>query len=193
MTDLSPIVRSVDALRKTQDRVILVLDGMAAAGKTTAAGLLAARWAAPVIHMDDFFLPPALRTEERLSAPGGNVHHERFRDEVLPFLRTDRPFSYQSFDCGRMDFCSTRTVPAAPVLLVEGAYAMHPLLGRYWDAAAFFSIDPETQRARILRRNGEEGWKAFAGRWIPMENAYHAAFGIPARADILIETETELP
>ena len=42
--------------------------------------------------MDDFFLPPALRTPERRSEPGGNVHYERFLTEVLPNLRSEDLF-----------------------------------------------------------------------------------------------------
>ena len=56
----------------------LAIDGRAAAGKSTAAALLAAALGAGVVHMDDFFLPAALRTPQRLSEPGGNVHYERF-------------------------------------------------------------------------------------------------------------------
>lgn len=188
MTDLSPILTSVEGLLNKKLRVVLALDGMAAAGKTTAANVLAARWNAPVVHMDDFFLPSDLRTPERLAEPGGNIHYERFREEVIPGLQTGDAFSYGVFDCSVMAFGGTRAIPAAPVVIVEGAYALHPVLEKYWDISVFFSIDPETQEARIRRRNGDEAWNTFQTRWIPMENAYHAAFDLPARADIGIHT-----
>lgn len=191
MTDLSPILTSVEGLLNKKLRVVLALDGMAAAGKTTAANVLAARWNAPVVHMDDFFLPPDLRTPKRLAEPGGNIHHERFREEVIPGLQTGDAFYYGVFDCSVMDFGGTRAIPAAPVVIVEGAYALHPVLEKYWDISVFFSIDPETQEARIRRRNGDEAWNTFQTRWIPMENAYHAAFDLPARADIRINTDSE--
>ena len=110
---------------------IIAMDGRAASGKSTKAELLSAVLEAPVIHMDDFFLPPALRTEERLAQPGGNVHYERFAKEVLPGLCTGNGFAYRVFDCSRMDFHGLREIPAAPIRIVEGSYALHPELGDY--------------------------------------------------------------
>ena len=37
-------------------------------------------------------------------------------------------------------------------------------------------IDPQLQRKRILRRNGEAMLQMFENRWIPMENAYRTAW-----------------
>lgn len=187
---LEPIIRLTENRIQETGRAILVLDGMAAAGKTTAAEYLAARWNAPVVHMDDFFLPPDLRTTERLSVPGGNVHYERFREEVLPGLQAGDRFSYRVFDCSVMDYGKRRVIPAAPIVIVEGAYSMHPVFEKYWDLSAFFSIHPEAQKCRIIHRSGEEAWKAFRTRWIPLENAYHAAFRTQTQADILITAET---
>lgn len=81
---------------------IIAIDGRCAAGKTTLAARLAKELGGDVIHMDDFFLPPALRTQERRSEPGGNVHYERFLTEVMPKLASGQAFSYQRFDCSRM-------------------------------------------------------------------------------------------
>lgn len=165
---------------------VIAIDGRSASGKTTKAALLSAMLDAPVIHMDDFFLPPALRTEERLAQPGGNVHHERFTQEVLPGLRSGEAFVYRVFDCSRMDYHGLREIPAAPLRIVEGSYAHHPALGDYADLRVFTSVDEAEQMARILRRNGEEMAELFRTRWIPMEEAYFAHFGIREKADILL-------
>lgn len=186
MEYLLPIIEQAETIVHQAGRCILVLDGMAAAGKTTAAEHLSARWNAPVVHMDDFFLPPELRAEERLAQHGGNVHYERFSEEVLPALKTGAPFSYRVFDCSVMDFAGTRDISAAPMVIVEGAYSMHPVFEKYWDLAVFFTVDPEEQKRRIIARGGEEVWPMFRNRWIPMENAYHAAFDIPCRANIVL-------
>lgn len=186
MEYLLPLITSAENILRQKSRCVLAMDGMAAAGKTTAAEYLAARWNAPVVHMDDFFLPLELRTEERLSQPGGNVHYERFAADILPALASGNPFSYQIFDCSVMDYGKTRPIPAAPIVIVEGAYAMHPVFGKYWDVSAFFTIDPEAQRRRIVARGGEEVWPIFRDRWIPMENAYHTAFDTQSRADVVI-------
>jgi len=65
-----------DAVRKllaSQERVIVAIDGRCGSGKTTLAALIAKEFDCSVFHMDDFFLPPGLRTPERLGEPGGNV------------------------------------------------------------------------------------------------------------------------
>ena len=71
---------------------IIAIDGRCAAGKTTLAARLAKELGGDVIHMDDFFLPPALRTQERRSEPGGNVHYERFLRKSYRSLHRDKHF-----------------------------------------------------------------------------------------------------
>ncbi len=187
MTDrLTPIQAALEARKAAGKRTVLAIDGMAAAGKSTAAEALSRHWNAPVVHMDDFFLPSELRTTERLAEPGGNVHYERFAAEVLPHLAAGEAFSYRAFRCSTMTFDDIKMITAAPLVIVEGAYAMHPIFGDYADLTVFFSIGTEEQQHRILARDGEDGWEAFHTRWIPMENAYHAAFHTRERADILL-------
>ncbi len=185
LTLLRPVIDAVEDLLQSQARVLLVMDGMSCAGKTTATQALSRRWNAPVVHMDDFYLPRDLRVPERLAEPGGNVHYERFLEEVLPHLAAGEAFSYRVFDCGTMEYGGLAHIPAAAVTIVEGAYAMHPVFGDYGDITVFFSIDPETQMQRVSRREpGKED--DYESRWIPMENAYHAAFRTRERADIVL-------
>ncbi|MBQ5973749.1 MAG: uridine kinase, partial [Oscillospiraceae bacterium] len=164
---------------------VAALDGDAASGKSTAAELLGQLFGAPVIHTDDFYLPPELRTEARLAEPGGNFHRERFAAEVLPNLKTGRAFSY-----GAYDFHARATrraeIPASELVFVEGAYCLHPALGDYADLRVFSPAAPDEQRRRILARNGEAGLAAFDARWIPMEKRYQAAFGVRARCDLTL-------
>ena len=165
---------------------VVAIDGRAASGKSTRALLLGAVLEAPVVHMDDFFLPPALRTEERLAQPGGNVHYERFAEEVIPHLHSGEAFAYRVFDCSQMDFGGTKEIPAAPVRIVEGSYAHHPALGDYADLKVFSTVEEGEQMARILRRNGERMAEMFRSRWIPMEERYFDHFAIREKAHICL-------
>ena len=58
--------------------IILAIDGGSASGKTTLSDSLANIYDCTVFHMDDFFLCPEQRTQERYAEPGGNVDRERF-------------------------------------------------------------------------------------------------------------------
>ena len=140
---------------------IIAIDGRCAAGKTTLAAWLAERLDGDVIHMDDFFLPIELRTVERREEPGGNVHYERFRAEVLRGLKERVPFSYQRFDCSRMELGRLIPVKNKGIVIVEGAYSCHPVLGDYMDRKVFMDIDRKLQEERILLRNGKDRLQDF--------------------------------
>ena len=180
------ILPILDRLAANAGIHVVAIDGRAASGKTTKASLLHAVLDAPVILMDDFFLPHALRTPERLAKPGGNVHYERFAQEVLPGLTSGEGFTFRVFDCCRMDFHGLREIPAAPIRIVEGSYAHHPELGDYAGLRVFSTVDEAELMARILRRNGEKMAEMFRTRWIPMEEKYFSHFGIRDKADIIL-------
>lgn len=191
---LAALLSLLSGIEEKQGLFVLAIDGMCGAGKTTLAELLSARCGAPVIHADDFFLPPELRSAERLSEPGGNIHYERFLAEIVtPLCRekegTDmraegkaeetEPFlSYRRFSCAEMDYLPAPVrIPRAKLVLVEGSYCMRPEFRAAYDASVFLRCTEETQRVRILRRNGAERLSDFETRWIPMENRYFAACG----------------
>ena len=70
----------LDILRKAAEkekRLFITLDGPCASGKTTLARALAQELNAFVVHTDDFVVPHAQKTPERLAIPGGNCDAER--------------------------------------------------------------------------------------------------------------------
>lgn len=167
--------------------LVIAMDGNSAAGKTTLAHSLAQQLHCDVIHMDDFFLPPALRTPQRLAEPGGNVHYERFLTEVLLPLRRGEPISYGVFDCGVMEVTHRRALTPGAVTIVEGAYSLHPSLAAYYDLKIFLRTTPDAQAERILRRNGAERQAVFLSKWIPLEQRYFDAFHIPDQCDLVLD------
>ena len=166
--------------------LFLAIDGPAASGKTTLGTALAREYPAALVHMDDFFLPPALRTPERLDTPGGNVHWERFRAQVLEPLARGETAEYGVFDCGVMAVTRTARVEPAPVILVEGSYSLHPRLRAFYGLKVFLTLDSAEQLERIRRRSGEELLEKFRTRWIPLEERYVAACGVKACADVVV-------
>lgn len=182
---LFPLLQRLAALPEKPVSV-LAMDGRTASGKSTMAAQLAVVLQAGVAHMDDFFLPQSLRTTARLSVPGGNVHYERFIQEILPYLRKANAFSYRKFDCGSMDFAGQREVPVGRWRIVEGSYSMHPKFGRYWDTAVFSTVNPQEQLERICRRNGAQAAALFETHWIPLEEAYFADCRTAERADLTL-------
>lgn len=168
------------------DGGVIVIDGPCASGKSTMATQLSEILGGSVVRIDDFFLPPALRTKERLAEAGGNVHYERFKEEVLSGLASGESFEYTRFDCSIMDYGNSVLVPAAKWRIVEGSYSHHPYFGEYGDIRVFSMIDADEQMSRILVRNGEKMAKRFESMWIPMENRYFKEYNISKRASLIV-------
>ncbi|MDK2867707.1 MAG: hypothetical protein PWP51_2630 [Clostridiales bacterium] len=183
---LMPLLEKLNALPEKREARIIAIDGRSASGKSTMADHLANVLNAGVIHMDDFFLPAELRTAERLSEPGGNVHYERFQKEVLMNIQSPQAFDYQTFDCSVMKPGVQRIVKTSKWRIVEGAYSHHPIFGDYCDIRVFSDVTPDEQLRRIEKRNGSEWAKVFADKWIPMEEQYFKHFGLPSERDLLL-------
>jgi len=166
--------------------IVIAIDGRAAAGKSTLAANMKATMGAQIIHMDDFFLPQELRTPERLAQHGGNIHYERFAEEILPNLLIGKAFEYRIFDCSKMDYAGVRQVAAADIIVVEGSYSHHPNFGKYMDIAVFANVCKDEQIRRIEKRNGTKMAAMFAAKWIPMEENYFNEFSIQENADVVV-------
>ena len=183
---LLPLFSAIEEKLLTGTSFTVAIDGMAAAGKSTLGTLLQKRYHCNLIHMDDFFLPPELRTPDRFATPGGNVHHERFKAQVQTGLSTGKSFTYDLFDCHSMSYTSKLTVTPNTLTVIEGSYALHPSLRDFYDLKVFYPIDSKLQLERILKRNGEECMLRFRDRWIPLENEYIAACGVKECADFVL-------
>lgn len=165
---------------------LMAIEGGSASGKSTLGAALAKELDATLVHMDDFFLPMELRTPERFARPGGNVHWERVLAEVLEPLKAGRALEYGVFNCSVMAVDRVCREEPKEVVILEGAYSLHPALRAYYDLKVFLPVDQATQKARILARNGEGMLRRFLKEWIPLEQAYFEACGVKDCCDIIL-------
>ena len=173
-----PLFAKIDTAMTKNPQTIVAIDGDAAAGKSTLAGMLKEVYDCNILPMDHFFLRPSQRTENRLAQPGGNVDYERFKKEVLEPTLAQKPFAYRPFDCRTWDFADEIAVTPSKLTIVEGSYAMHPELAAAYHITTFMKLDAQEQLRRILQRNGPEMAQKFKDIWIPMEKRYHTAFAV---------------
>lgn len=186
----SMLEQQIDLLLSKKQYITIAIDGRCGAGKSSLASNLAAKYHSTVIHMDDFFLPPALRTRDRLKSPGGNVDYERFLKEVAPLLTNHKNGSYRVFSCSEMEFSHSIDFSPHPLTIVEGSYSMHPNLRFLYDYAIFMDVKPKEQQNRLLHRVGAEALINFQEKWIPMEELYFDYYNIQNVCDIVLDNSS---
>ncbi|MGN0762954.1 MAG: uridine kinase [Aristaeellaceae bacterium] len=182
---LRPVLDAVDALQG-RDRLLIAIDGPCGSGKTTLAALLCRLLACPCVHMDDFHVPHARKTPERMAQPGGNSDRERLLAEVLLPWREGRTVTYCPYDCAADGPGAAIPLPDSPVLVLEGSYAHHPDLARLTDVSVFVRVEREEQLRRIAVRSPEK-LQQFIDRWIPLEDSYFRAFQLPAPCSVVVD------
>ena len=134
----------MDAIRRISwekgctDRLLITLDGPCASGKTTLAHKLSRVFQAPVIHTDDFVIPHAQKTQERLAIPGGNCDAERLVEEVLKPWKQGTSVKYRKYDCFSDCLQPEETLQNGEMLIMEGCYCNLPQIRRY--AAVFLTL-----------------------------------------------------
>ena len=87
----------LDGMR--QERILVTIDGPCGSGKSTLAAALGEALAAPVVHMDDYVIPHAQKTAERLAIPGGNADLERLLAEVIRPWLAGKPAIVRQYLC----------------------------------------------------------------------------------------------
>jgi uridine kinase len=157
---------------------LIAIDGRGGSGKSTLAERVRTCFnGASVVHVDDFYRPEAHPSHEI----GGSFDLERLRGEVLEPLRAGRRATFRPLDWERATL-SARSIRVEPrgLVVVEGVYTLHPILGECWDLTAFLDVPLDVCRERLAAR-GENApdelarWEAEEGRYLeelrPMERA----------------------
>ena len=169
-----------------KETITIAIDGMTGSGKTTLAEELAKIYNSPIIHADDFFLPPELRTEERLNEPGGNIHYEKMKKEITDNLKNAKVndvIKYKPFICKIQNYGEEKNLKLNRVNIVEGSYCLNPYFGKYYDISIFLKINEQSQIERLTKRCPQM-INNFINKWIPLENKYHEAYKVYENCDI---------
>lgn len=185
---MEKLIKRIEEIISQKGRITVAIDGCCASGKTTLANQLAVIFNAQVIHMDSFFLPVDMRTEQRLSQTGGNVHYERFCNEAVRGIKSGQSFKYGIYSCATDTLSESEAINPQNSLIIEGSYSLHPEIPDICDLRIFLETDSETQLERILNRNGASALEAFKSKWIPLENRYFEEFEIKNKCDVILTT-----
>ena len=172
------------------ERLLVTIDGPCASGKTTLAQKLAGVFRAAVIHTDDFVIPHARKTAERLALPGGNCDANRIVREILAPWKNGNPVRYRRYDCKQDCLLPEETLADHSLLILEGCYSNLPAIRAFAGIRLFLNISEETRMARLRKRESPESFRRFENTWIPLENAYFGAFRLPDCSDDMFCIQT---
>ncbi|MEU6178345.1 uridine kinase family protein [Streptomyces coeruleorubidus] len=156
------------------------VDGHAGSGKTTFAEQLAvALGGAPVLRLDD------IATHDELFGWTG-----RLLDQVIEPLTHGRTAHYAPYDWRARRFGPPRTLPPAPVVLVEGVGAGRRALRPHLALLLWMELPREEAWARGRSRDGEEQ-REFWNGWVPAERRHFADDPSRPFADLLVRQQEE--
>ncbi|MDD2955429.1 MAG: shikimate kinase [Oscillospiraceae bacterium] len=184
-----PVFCAVDRLLKENGRVLVAIDGCSGSGKSHLGQRLSQVYGCAVFHMDDYFLQNSQRTAQRLAEPGGNIDYERFEEEVIRGVAAGGPVAFRRFDCATRTLQPWQSVSPSPLTVLEGVYSQHPRWRERLDLKILLRVAPQTQRERILQRNGAAMLRRFEEEWIPLENRYFVACDLAGGSDLILDTD----
>ncbi|GAA3959431.1 hypothetical protein GCM10022384_10320 [Streptomyces marokkonensis] len=142
---------------------LIGVDGYAGSGKSTFAGLLAAELGgAPVLHLDD------IASHDELFDWTGPL----LRQVIEPLRRGDTAH-YAPYDWRARSFTTSRPLPPAPMVLVEGVGAGRGALRPHLARLLWMELPREEAWARGRARDGAEQ-RTFWDGWIPAERRHFA-------------------
>ncbi|MCI3277410.1 uridine kinase family protein [Streptomyces cylindrosporus] len=151
------------------------VDGHAGSGKSTFAGELAtALGDAPVLHLDD------IASHDELFA-----WTDRLLTQVIEPLSRGESAHYAPYDWRARRFGPPRTLPCAPVVLVEGVGAGRRALRPYLAHLLWMELPREDSWTRGQLRDGAEQ-REFWARWVAAERRHFAEDPSRPFADLLV-------
>ncbi len=168
-------------------RLLVTIDGPCASGKTTLARRLSEALCAPVIHTDDFVVPHARKTAERLAAPGGNCDAERLVREVLAPFQRGELVRFRRYDCRADRLLPEEELPKGTrALILEGSYCNLPVIREFAGLRLFVDTPEEIRMERLRKRETPESLRRFREKWIPLEKAYFQAYHLPDSGCVIL-------
>lgn len=186
-TEWLPIVSEVEKIIHSKGQVILAIDGKCGSGKTVCAQVLQEVFDGNVYHMDDYYLPIAMRNPQWRQIPAANMDLLRFQAEVLEPTVQGVNVCYRPYCCREKAYGQTIIRKPKRVTVVEGSYSMHPQLADSYDLKVYLTVDEHIQKERLMRREGNR-YPMFEECWIPLENEYHRLYQIKENADFIYDT-----
>jgi uridine kinase len=148
-----------------------------------------------IVQMDDFFLPSRERVQgdPRKKPIGADFDWQRVISQVLEPLLFERDGNYQRYDWERDTLAEWHRVPTGGIVLVEGCYALHNELARFYDFTIWLECPRPIRLARGIARSGERIREIWENDWMIAEDLYREEQRPCERADLVVDSSGEVP
>lgn len=171
---------------------LVCIDGPSGSGKTTLASALAAVLEhtvghVPVVHGDDVYEDwPVVATASDPVRAFEVLGEDLVRSLVVPWT-AGLDGTHRVWDWRAGSWAAPRSVPPAPVVLLEGVGLGGAALRPFASLVIWLDADPVARVARVVERDGPEV-AAHLDEWRAGEDAWHAADRTAAHAHIRLRT-----
>ena len=154
--------------------LVVALDGLGGAGKSTIARKLSERCnLISIVRGDDFYAPMEEHARRALTPECGYMRYfdwVRMRRELLePLSRGDRA-RYQRYDWGIDQLAEWIDQPAEGIILIDGVYSFRPELRKFYGYSIFVDTPKAECLARLVKRGENTG--EWIRRWRAAEDYY---------------------
>jgi uridine kinase len=190
----SDLTGRLSTMPRSQQTLLIGIDGPGGAGKTRFAGRLAAALEAAlhpvrIVPMDDFFHPSALRLAAAFSPrlAGDEYDWRRVINQLLAPLRYDREAAYQRYDWRADSLAEWHRILPGGAVILEGVYSMHSELSGYYDFRVGLDCPREIRLSRGLERDGDAWRTRWTNEWMPAEDEYIRSSRPRDRADLRVD------
>lgn len=160
------LINKITKLRSNGRVTLIGIDGIGGSGKTTLAKEIKKEISnVTIIQMDDFYSPKLQKADI-----------ERVKDEVLLPLSNNMETQYKIYDWKEDSYVDSKIVKPEGVVVIEGVYAIHPLLRDFYDFKILVDCLPEVGFKRGIKRDktedGVDNTDKWLNIWMPEEIEY---------------------
>lgn len=160
------LINKIAKLRSKGKVTLIGIDGIGGSGKTTLASEIKKEISnVTIIQMDDFYSPNIQKADI-----------ERVKAEVLLPLSNNKSVKYKIYDWKRNRYIDSKIVKPEGIVIIEGVYAIHPLLKDFYDFKIFIDCTPSVGFKRGSKRDklkdGIDNTDKWLNIWMPEEMKY---------------------
>jgi uridine kinase len=178
---ITTLILEVNKLSRSKEVVLIAIDGVGGAGKTTLAELLKKELENSVIVQLDDFYSPTLQATDLL----------RLKEQVLLPLHNHQEAKYQIYEWKADSFSDWHILKPEGIFIFEGVYALDKNIRDYYDLKVWvdYPADLGLKRGvtRDILRDGVDNTDKWKNIWMPLEEKYKNEQEPNKSADYIID------